>query len=153
MQDTRIIDDLAAGLIELLGFLNSPRRDDILLREAGVRIDRALFPLLVRIGARGSLNIATLADQAGRDHSTVSRQLAKLRRLGYVDCENGPDDRRVRTARLTSAGEATVQAIGLARRRLMAKALRTWADDDLRTLAALNQRLVTTLTSAADARE
>lgn len=73
MQDTHSYDALAATLLDLLSLLNSPRQDDILLREAGVSIDWALFPLFVRIGAAGSLSVVELADQVGRDHSTISR--------------------------------------------------------------------------------
>ena len=71
-------------MLDLLGFLNSPQRDDALLREAGVDLDRALFPLLVILGVRGALGVAELADQVGRDHTTVSRQLAKLESLDLV---------------------------------------------------------------------
>ena len=78
MHNTRDVEALGAALVELIGFLNSPQRDDALLREAGVALDRALFPLLVRLGMSGPLSVAGLADQVGRDHTTLSRQLAKL---------------------------------------------------------------------------
>ncbi|MEJ0066289.1 MAG: hypothetical protein WDM85_13435 [Caulobacteraceae bacterium] len=42
------------AMIELVGLFNSPQRDDLLLREAGVALDRALFPLLVRLGMSGA---------------------------------------------------------------------------------------------------
>ena len=59
-------DNLLVGaLMDLVGFLNSPQRDDLLLREAGVSLDRALFPLLVRIGAQGPLGVAELAAMVG----------------------------------------------------------------------------------------
>ena len=35
MYYTRDIDEIGATLIELMSFLNSPRRDEALLREAG----------------------------------------------------------------------------------------------------------------------
>ena len=44
---------LHGALMDLVGVLNRPEPDARLLREAGVKLDRALFPLLVRIGARG----------------------------------------------------------------------------------------------------
>jgi DNA-binding MarR family transcriptional regulator len=141
---TRTIDRLAAALIDLIGFLNSPQRDDVLLREAGVELDRALFPLLVRLGVAGALSVAALADQAGRDHTTISRQLAKLERLGLVSRQGGAD-RRVRTASLTSAGESVVEAITAARRRLLSRALAEWSETDLAKLAALNRRFVDAL--------
>jgi DNA-binding MarR family transcriptional regulator len=145
MQNTRDLDKLTGSMIDLMGFLSSPQRDDALLREAGVAIDRALFPLLVRLG-RGPLAVAELADQVGRDHTTVSRQLAKLESLDLVERCEDPADRRVRAARLTQAGGRVVQAIAAARNRLLSQALTGWSDADLRALSDLNRRFADTLT-------
>jgi len=133
------------ALIDLMSFLASPRRDDRLLREAGVDLDRALFPLLVRLSMTGPLSVAGLADQVGRDHTTISRQLAKLEGLGLVARAAGGADRRVRAAGLTPAGEAIVEAITAARRRLLAGALADWSAADRAQLASLNRRFVEAL--------
>ena len=137
-------------MIKLIGFLNSPRRDDTLLREAGVRLDRALFPLLVRLGMSGALSVGDLADQVGRDHTTVSRQLAKLEDLGLVARQAADADRRVKAAVLTAEGEAVVEAITAARRRLLTRALAGWTENDRTSLAVLNRRLVDSLVEAAE---
>ncbi len=147
-----MIDQLAAALIDLIGFLNSPQRDDALLGEAGVDIDRALFPLLVRLDKTGPLSVAGLADQAGRDHTTISRQLAKLERLGLVSRQDGSGDRRVRTADLTAAGDEVVRAISSARQRLLSRALAEWDETDLASLASLNRRFVDALRDAGRGR-
>ena len=81
MHNTDNIERIAGALVGLIGYLNSPQRDDLLLREAGVVLDRALFPLLVRLGVLGPLSVGDLAAQAGRDHTTISRQLARLEAL------------------------------------------------------------------------
>lgn len=150
MRNTRNVDMLASAIIELLGFLNSPRRDDALLREAGVDLDRALFPLLVILGARGALGVAELADQVGRDHTTVSRQLAKLESLALIARREG-DDRRRRAAALTPAGKRIVKAITQARQRLLSKALARWSEADRTALAALNRRFADALIAMARA--
>ena len=54
------------------------RDDDVLLAEAGVSLDRALFPLVARLGALGPMGVVELGEQAGRDHTTISRQLTAL---------------------------------------------------------------------------
>jgi DNA-binding MarR family transcriptional regulator len=149
VQNTRNIDKLGSSIIELLSFLNSPQRDDALLREAGVALDRALFPLLVRLGMRGPLSVAELADQVGRDHTTVSRQLAKLESLDLVErCDSGGDRRR-RAAQLTDDGKKTVNAITLARRRLLSRALANWKEADREALANLVRRFADTLVEFA----
>src|SRR5580698_3836270 len=139
-------------MLDLLGFLNSPQRDDALLREAGVSLDRALFPLLVRLGMRGRLGVAELADQVGRDHTTVSRQLAKLESLDLIErCESDADRRR-RAAQLTDEGRKIVRAVTLARRRLLSAALAHWSVADRTALADLSRRFADTLIDFARAR-
>lgn len=140
-------------MIDLMSFLNSPQRDEALLREAGVSLDRALFPLLVRLGAGGPLSVAALADQVGRDHTTVSRQLAKLERLGLVSRRDDSADRRLRAAQATAAGEAIVTAIAQARRRALARAFADWREDDVAALASLNRRFADALTDVAKANQ
>src|SRR5580692_10938468 len=110
--------------------LNSPRQDDILLREAGVSMDRALFPLLVRIGKAGSVSVVELADQVGRDHSTISRQTARLESLGLISRRQGVRDLRMREAAITAAGQRAVRAIATARRRLLGKLLADWSPEE-----------------------
>ncbi len=144
------MDKLAAALIDLMSFLSSPQRDDILLREAGVDIDRALFPLLVMISMRGPLSVAGLADQVGRDHTTISRQLAKLEGLGLIVRSGDAGDRRVRPAILTVEGQTVVEAITAARSRLLSKALGAWSKADRAHLADLNRRFVDALAEAAN---
>jgi DNA-binding MarR family transcriptional regulator len=151
VQNTRNIDRLAHAVLDVVSLLNSPQRDDVLLAEAGVTLDRALFPLLVRLQRR-PLGVADLADQAGRDHTTVSRQLAKLETLGLVARSDGGGDRRRRPAELTDEGRAVVQAITEARRRLLSHALADWTSDDLAALADLNRRFADALIDAAGAR-
>jgi DNA-binding MarR family transcriptional regulator len=145
VHNTHNFDKLGSALIDLLGILNSPQRDEALLREAGVSLDRALFPLLVALGARGTLAVAELAELVGRDHTTVSRQLAKLASLKLIKRRDGTPDRRKTAAELTASGGEIVRRIALARRRLLAKALAGWSEADCRTLATLNRRFADTL--------
>jgi len=139
MHNTCNMDRLASSLIDLIGLLNSPQRDDVLLR------DRALFPLLVRLGARSPLGVAELAGQVGRDPTTVSRQLAKLERLGLIERCGRETDRRTNAARLTAGGHEIVDAITAARRRLLSQALADWSEADRAALADLNRRFADAL--------
>ena len=145
VHNTRNIDELVSAVLDLHAFLNSPQRDDTLLREARVNLDRALFPLLVALGRKGALAVAELAGLVGRDHTTVSRQLAKLESLGMVERCASPEDRRVRAARLTEAGEGVVRQITEARRSLLTKVLAGWEAEDVSALARLSRRFADTL--------
>jgi DNA-binding MarR family transcriptional regulator len=139
------MEKLGGSLIDLLGVLNSPQRDDALLREAGVELDRALFPLLVALDVRGVLVVAALADLVGRDHTTVSRQLSKLESLKLIRRREGATDRRQTAAELTASGREIARKIARARRRLLAKALAAWSEADIRALATLNRRFADAL--------
>jgi DNA-binding MarR family transcriptional regulator len=142
MYDARSADALAAALIDLTGCLNSQRQDEVLLREAGVALDRALFPLLVRLAAAGApLGVARLADQVGRDASTVSRQIAKLESLGLIRRSSARRDMRLREASITRAGARTVVALRAARRRLLGALLETWPESERQVFPRLVQRL------------
>lgn len=149
MHDTKTLASLALALIDLVGAMNSPRQDDVLLAEAGVLLDRALFPLLVRIGGSNALNVASLAEQVGRDPSTVSRQIAKMEGLGLVKRRQGKTDQRQREAVITIKGRRIVQAITKARERLLAKLFDGWSLADVRALAHLNRRLADAMRDAA----
>ena len=140
MRDTCNVDAIAAALIELTGLLNSPRQDEVLLGAAGVALARALFPLLVRLSASPAMGVAQLADKVGRDPSTVSRQIAKLERLGLVERPSSEADMRVRAAAITEAGARTVQAITQARRRLLRELVADWPAADQAAFPELLQR-------------
>ena len=75
---------LHESLVDLIAITNLPQRDEILIREAGITLDRALFPLLVGIQRFGPIGVVELADRAGRDHTTVSRQGGSLKLLNLT---------------------------------------------------------------------
>ncbi len=141
MYDARNLDEIASALIDLTGCLNSPRQDEVLLGAAGVSLDRALFPLLVRLSAAGTLSVALLAEQVGRDPSTVSRQLAKLEQLGLVKRPSAQEDQRVRAAVIAKAGSRTIAAIAGARRKLLGELIADWSEDERRMFPLLVQKL------------
>ncbi|MEJ0099261.1 MAG: MarR family transcriptional regulator [Pseudomonadota bacterium] len=144
MYSTRDVDAIVAALIDLTGCLNSPRQDESLLRAAGVSLDRALFPLLVRLSAAAAagvhMGVAQLADQVGRDPSTVSRQLAKMEELKLVRRPSGKEDLRVRAAVITASGRQCVDALTAARRKLLGELIGDWSAEDRHNFPTLLRR-------------
>jgi DNA-binding MarR family transcriptional regulator len=136
------LTDIHLAMMDLAGFLNRPQADDMLLREAGVSLDRALFPLLGRIGRKGPIGVVELADLAGRDHSVVSRQVAKLENMGLIERRAGATDKRVREAAVTEKGQALVAALDAARQRLVGPMMADWSDQELKDLARLLRKFV-----------
>ncbi|HXM88747.1 MAG TPA: MarR family winged helix-turn-helix transcriptional regulator [Candidatus Acidoferrum sp.] len=141
------IRQLHRSLIDLIGMMNRPQRDTALIREAGIVLDRALFPLLVGIERKGPIGVGELADGVGRDYTTVSRQVAKLESLRLVARHASKDDKRVHEATITAKGRAMTDALDAARERIASTLLAHWSKQDLQDLARLLRRFADDLLS------
>ena len=128
---------LHRALLELIGVMNEPQRDEAMIAAAGIRLDRALFPLLIGVERFGPIGVVELADGVNRDHTTVSRQLGKLESLGLVARVESADDRRTRRAVVTPDGKAMTERIDAARERMFRAIFRDWAPDDVSELTRL----------------
>jgi DNA-binding MarR family transcriptional regulator len=139
---------LHIAMLDIVAFVNRPRNDDALIKEAAIPLDRALFPLLVCVERFGPMGVVDLADRVGRDHTTVSRQIAKLESLGLVERRGRADDRRVREVAVAPKGKAMTDALAAARERLGRAALEGWDPRDIDELARLMRKFADTLKDA-----
>jgi len=140
VQDTHMSPQLRAlhmALLEIIGVMNAPQRDEALIAAAGVRLDRALFPLLIGIERFGPIGVVELAAGMNRDHTTVSRQLAKLESLGLVARLESSDDRRTRRAVMTPEGKAMTKRIDAARERMFRAIFSDWPPEEVSELTRL----------------
>ena len=143
VQNTPIRERIRAlheALLDIVGVINRPQGDEAMVREAGISLDRALFPLLVLIEWRGPIGVVDLADRVGRDYTTVSRQVAKLESLGLVERHAGAGDRRVRHAIVTPKGKAMTDAVDTARERIGRAIFATWDERDVEELVRLMRK-------------
>jgi len=143
VQSTHICDQirrLHAALLDIVSVMNRPQRDEALIREAGIRLDRALFPLLVGIERFGPIGVVDLADRAGRDYTTVSRQVAKLESLGLVERRENAADRRLREAIVTPKGKAMTDLLDAARERIGRAVFETWDAHEFDELVRLMRK-------------
>jgi len=143
VQNTRIREQfrtLHMALLEIVGAMNRPQRDELMIREAGIPLDRALFPLLVGIERFGPIGIVEMADRVGRDYTTISRQVGKLESLGLVERRDSPADRRIRQAVITPKGKAMTDLVDAARDRLLSSLFETWNAKDVDELVRLMRR-------------
>jgi len=141
------IFELHRALVDLMSLMNRPQRDSALLQEAGVSLDRALFPLLIVVERKGPLGVVELSEFVGRDYTTVSRQIAKLDNLGLIRRRASKADNRVREAVLTAKGKEVTSAIDAARERLAILLFAKWSKRDLQDLARLMRRFADDLQS------
>ncbi|MGO8100346.1 MarR family winged helix-turn-helix transcriptional regulator [Rhizobium leguminosarum] len=143
VQNTHIggkLRELHGALIEIVSVMNRPQRDEQMVREAGISLDRALFPLLVTIERLGPIGVVELADRAGRDYTTVSRQVAKLESLDLVERRGNATDRRVREAVISPKGKAMTDRIDVARERMGRAIFESWDDHDFNELVRLMRK-------------
>jgi DNA-binding MarR family transcriptional regulator len=134
------IRELHGALIEIASLMNRPQRDEQMVKEAGIALDRALFPLLVGIERLGPIGIVDLADRAGRDYTTVSRQVAKLESLGLAVRRQSETDRRVNEAVVTPKGKAMTDKIDAARERNARAIFESWDAHDIDELVRLMRK-------------
>jgi DNA-binding MarR family transcriptional regulator len=143
VQNTRVGDQLRqlhAAVLDIVSVMNRPQRDEALINEAGIRLDRALFPLLVVIERFGPIGVVELADRVGRDYTTVSRQVAKLESLDLVERRGNVADRRVRQAVVTAKGKAMTDLVDAARERIGRGIFATWEAHDIDELVRLMRK-------------
>ena len=88
----------------------------------------------------GPIGVVDLADRAGRDYTTVSRQVAKLESLGLIQRQPSATDRRVSEAVVTAKGKSMTDRVDAARERIGIEIFKTWDPDDLDNLVRLMRK-------------
>jgi DNA-binding MarR family transcriptional regulator len=137
---------LHEALIDIISVINRPQGDERMVREAGISLDRALFPLLVVIERRGPIGVVDLAERIGRDYTTISRQVAKLETLDLIERQADAADRRISQATVTAKGKAMTDAVDRARERLVGAMFATWDERDVEELVRLMRKFADSIT-------
>ncbi len=140
-------DEIHDVLLRLNGYMNRPDLDQAFLARAGVKLDRALFPLLTRIGLAHPISVVELANLVGRDHSVVSRQVAKLEALGLVERQAAKGDQRVRLLEPSATAWKMLDQFALTRRKFLTERLDNWTAEERSTLLDLLRRLTDTISN------
>jgi DNA-binding MarR family transcriptional regulator len=150
VQNTHIGDQLRqlhSAVLDIVSVMNRPQRDEALIREAGIPLDRALFPLLVGIERFGPIGVVELADSVGRDYTTVSRQVAKLESLELVERRESVTDRRVREAVVSPKGKAMTDRLDAARERIGRGIFERWDPHEMDELVRLMRKFADAVSS------
>jgi Transcriptional regulators len=148
VQDTHIparVRELHGALIAIASVMNRPRNDQRLVAAAGIRLDQALFRLLVAIERMGPIGVVELAERLGRDYTTVSRQVARLEAMELVTRRGNAQDRRIREALVAPRGKEMTDRLDEARARLAREAFREWPERDVDELVRLMTRFAAEL--------
>ncbi|EJD7605383.1 winged helix-turn-helix transcriptional regulator [Salmonella enterica] len=136
-------------MIRIVSALNQPRNDEKLIEDAGIQLDRALFSILISIERLGPIGVVELAERAGRDYTTVSRQVAKLEKLGLVIRQHNAVDRRIREAVISPTGKAMTERIDAAREQMGNVIFKGWSQDELDIFVRLMQKFADAMDSVS----
>lgn len=139
------ITEFHGALLDIIGVMNQPVRDEQLLQAAGVQLDQILFPLLVAIGRCGPIGVVELADNLGRDYTTVSRQVKKLEAQSLACKQPNAQDRRISEVTLSEQGREIFDAIAVARQTLMNQVLAAWSPEEVEALFRLTRKYADSL--------
>jgi DNA-binding MarR family transcriptional regulator len=143
----RDVEDIERALTTIFRWGNLPRVRERFARQAGVTLDRAAYGLLARLRELGPLRLSELAEHAGVDVSTASRQVLTLEKKGLVLRQSDPEDGRASRLALTQRGSTTLAKVRSARRQFLAVLLDDWTLQERSQLATLLGRLAEDLVS------
>ncbi|MFF9849296.1 MarR family winged helix-turn-helix transcriptional regulator [Streptomyces litmocidini] len=109
-------------------------------RAAAARVHPELplvsYTLLAHIEEQRGCRATDLAAHYLLDKSTVSRQIAGLEKLGFVERRPAPDDHRVQVLHPTEAGTRVLVAAQASRMAAFQERLEDWSAEDLARFAA-----------------
>lgn len=140
--DLDAIARIEAALVTLVRRANDPRGNKRINERAGVDIERASAVMLARVDELGPARLSELAEAAGVDVSTASRQVARLVSDGYVTRRPDPDDRRASAHELSPAGREVRARLVAARRAWFEEVLADFDPTERTAFADLLERFV-----------
>jgi DNA-binding MarR family transcriptional regulator len=106
-------------------------------------VERATYHLLVHLVKDGPRRAVALAEAVCSDQSTISRQVAQLVKLGYVERTADPDDGRATLLAATAEGRRVFEENRRRRTEKIAAMLADWSEADRHALAELLGRFTT----------
>ncbi len=133
---------IEAAIVALLRRANDPRGFQRIHQMAGIDIERAGAVMLARIEELQPARLSDLADAAGVEVSTASRQVARLVEQGYAQRTADPADARAALHELTDKGieaRRKLRTTGIA---FFERALSDFTADEQAALAELLTRFV-----------
>ena len=123
------------------------RPHEQMLKDAGVRLDRAGSALLFKLRSLGqSARVSDLAELLGVDAPAVTRKVQQLERHGYVAIEPDAGDRRAKRITLTRSGEKTIERIMLAVDRRLTRLFEGWTKEQVTVFTSSLEKFALALT-------
>ena len=136
-------DRISLQLVRLIRLMERKRLSKGRVGDDG--IERAAYVLLTRLVIDGPHRSNALAEAVHSDPSTVSRQVAALVRIGYVERRPDPADGRACQLAATDEGHRVFEANRDLRNREISRITSDWDEADRERLVELMDRFTTAL--------
>jgi len=102
----------------------------------GSAVSRTGYWVLVRVSEAQPARLSDLASTVELDLSTISRQIRDLVAAGLIGRTPDPADGRAVLLSLTERGRSVLEAVSESRRRVLARAIADWTDEERIALAS-----------------
>jgi DNA-binding MarR family transcriptional regulator len=136
-------DRIGLQLIRLIRLIERKRVSKV--GKDGNGVERAAYVLLARLVIDGPHRSNALAEAVHSDPSTVSRQVAALVRIGYVERRPDPADGRACLLAATDEGHRVFEENRDLRNREISRITGDWDEADRERLVELMDRFTTAL--------
>jgi DNA-binding MarR family transcriptional regulator len=107
----------------------------------GAGFEKSHYMALLCISDQKSVKLGDLAAQVNLDQSTVSRYVAQLAELGFVEKINDPEDKRVFRVQVSKKGDEFIAQAKKIRQDILGKALCNWSKEEVDQLREFLTRL------------
>jgi DNA-binding MarR family transcriptional regulator len=133
-----VADRIGTALVRMMRLLE--RKQAQYQAEHPDAVERATYHLLVHLVKDGPRRAVALAEAVRSDPSTISRQVAQLVKLGFVERTADPEDGRATLLAATDEGRRVFEENRRLRNQGMATLMGDWTDDDRQVFAELLTR-------------
>jgi len=116
------------------------RRLEAARRRFHFGLERAHYLLLILLERNDRQSVGELASQVNLDASTVTRQVAAMKKAGLVEKHDNPEDRRGGFITITRLGRDTAAEVRARRLRRIEGGFREWSEEERREFARLTAR-------------
>ena len=129
--------EIERALTAIVRWGNLPRVRERFVAAAGLPLDRASYRLLSLVDRNGPIRLSDLAQEAGVDLSTASRQVHALMGAGLMQKTAVEEDRRAALLSVTRQGHKLLERLRAAKRAVLTEMLADWTPaqrDELATV-------------------
>lgn len=139
----------AESLVEEVFLFGRALRRAINTDDDNSPLPQALTGVLTVLATEGECRQTDLAHRLCVSQSALSRQIADLVALGYIDREPDPDDKRASRVCVSPLGQQKLSQIWKCRARRLREMLGDWSETDALSALTSIRRLTSTFTEDA----